>query len=133
MPILSYFAVAGPALAALLWLACAYLEPATPVKPRAEAAPPTPSAPVRATPESPVIGSAVSYRAPVREKDAASSTPAEPAKAATEPAQHAAQKAKARKVTARRRQHRDSDEATAAASTRAYAADYQPFRADRLW
>ncbi len=135
MPILSYFAVVAPALAAFLWFLSSYLEPETPVT--HQAAPASAAlapSPVRAEPASPIIGSAVSYRAPESEKQVEKSPPAEMIKseAAAEPRKHAAQKLKQRKQFAHRRQRRETDEAANSDGNRYYA-DYQPFGSYRQW
>jgi hypothetical protein len=140
MPILSYFAVVGPALGVFLWLMSSSLQPGTPVKARSavttQVAKPAPASSVQAGLPANSIASAISQGAPQPEEEAQKSAPAETTKSAdaTKPSVKTAQKHKKRKQLAHRRQRRDIyDPAYSYGSSRYYYADYQPFVGYRRW
>jgi hypothetical protein len=141
MPILSYFAVVGPALAVLLWLMSSSLQPGTPVKAPSAATTqitkPAPASPVNAghagLPAN-SIASAISQGALQPEGEVRKSAPAETTKSAdaTKSSVQTAQKRKKRKQLAQRRQRRDIY-APAYSYGNRYYADYQPFVGYRRW
>src|SRR6266540_1659363 len=138
MPILSYFAVVGPALAVLLWLMSSSLQPSTPVKARSaittQVSKPAPASPVQAGLPANSIASAISQGAPRPEEEVRKSAPAETTRSAeaAKPSVKTAQKHKKRKQLAHRRQRRDIY-APAYSYGNRYYADYQPFVGYRRW